>query len=81
MRGIDPHVNKACAAASITCLEIGFTGVGNATIVSSDMTTDAEHKRRSTVAMLLIAAQYNPFDISVEKPGAIPYEYEAAFLN
>ncbi|RBR24481.1 uncharacterized protein FIESC28_02677 [Fusarium coffeatum] len=56
MRGIDARVNKACAAASATCLEIGFTGVDNATI-------------------------YNPFDISVEKPGAFPYEYEAAFFN
>lgn len=36
MRGIDTRVNKACAAASVTCLEIGFTGVDNATIVSSN---------------------------------------------
>ncbi|CAG7556388.1 unnamed protein product [Fusarium equiseti] len=49
--------------------------------VSSDMTTNAEHKTRNIVALSLIASQYNPFDISVEKPGAFPYEYEAAFFN
>jgi hypothetical protein len=26
-------------------------------------------------------SQYYPFDISVKKPGAFPYEYEAAFFN
>ncbi|SPJ72296.1 related to serine-type carboxypeptidase Z precursor [Fusarium torulosum] len=56
MKGNNPVVNKACAAASVKCLGIAFTGVDNATL-------------------------YYPFDISVKKPGAFPYEYEAAFFN
>jgi hypothetical protein len=34
MKGIDPVVNKVCAAASVKCLGLAFTGVDNATLVS-----------------------------------------------
>lgn len=38
MKGNDPVVNKACAAASITCLSIAFESVDNATLVSYHLT-------------------------------------------
>lgn len=34
MKGINPRVNKACAAASVTCLTIAFTSVDDDSIVS-----------------------------------------------
>lgn len=44
-------------------------------------TTATKHTSRIRIAVLTIVPQYNPFDISVKKPGAFPYEYEAAFFN
>jgi hypothetical protein len=49
MKGNDHVVNKACAAASVKCLGIAFTGVNNDTLVSCYLIADITRIDRATV--------------------------------